>query len=102
MLQYVLKGSFKSEKDFTSFLCKKPSFSNSKSNLANCTMCDLHDHKMRIQYGHAIIAIIEMGTGDDSDHFQLGFTSLALLKNIEFLNKPNKRIYHLDANIAIF
>ena len=56
-------------------------------------MCDLHDHKMRIRYGHAIIAIAiiacemkwisEMGTGDDSDHFQLGFTSLALLKNIE-------------------
>ena len=42
-----------------------------------------------------------MGTGDDSDHFQLGFTSLALLKNIELLNKANKGIYHLDANNAI-
>jgi len=55
---------------------------------------------MRIRYGHAIIAIIaiiEMGTGDDIDHFQLGFTSLALLKNSELLNKAYKGIYHLDA-----
>ena len=52
--------------------------------------------------GNPVIAISEMGTGDDSDHFQLGFTSLALLKNIELLNKANKGIYHLDANIAGF
>jgi len=54
--------------------------------------------------GNPVIAISEMDTGDESDHFQLGFTSLALLKNIELLNKANEGIYHLDAtysNIAI-
>ena len=32
----------------------------------------------------------DMGNGSDSEHFHLGFTSLQLLKNIEFLNQTNK------------
>ena len=46
-----LKGSFLNDHDFNKYLVKKASFSNLKSNLANCTMCDINDHKMRVKYG---------------------------------------------------
>ena len=47
---FELKGSFLNDHDFNKYLVKKASFSNLKSNLANCTMCDINDHKMRVKF----------------------------------------------------
>ena len=40
-----------------------------------------------------------IGTGNDYDHFQCGFTSLKLLRRVEYFN--NGGVFHLDATYKI-
>ena len=51
LIPFKFKGVFNSKEEFDIYRKYKSTYSIQKSQLKKCTICDISDHKMRLQYG---------------------------------------------------